>query len=94
MSPSRGLSVRRQDAVRVVLIGFRFSARDFLMRLVFLVGVSVAGWMTRAIGVQPTLLMCAVVVAGAGALSFAWGWRVPELMRTSGEGPDAGDPRG
>jgi MFS family permease len=59
-----------------------FSARDFLMRLVFLVGVSVAGWMTRAIGVEPALLLAAVVVAGAGVLSFAWGRRVPELMRT------------
>jgi MFS family permease len=59
-----------------------FSARDVLMRLVFLVGVSVAGWMTRAIGVTPALLMCAVLVAGAGVLSLAWGRRVPELMRT------------
>ncbi len=59
-----------------------FSARDFLMRLVFLGGVSAAGWITRAIGVQPALLMCAAVVAGAGALSFAWGRRVPALMRT------------
>ena len=59
-----------------------FSARDFLMRLVFLIGVSVAGWMTRSAGVTPTLLMCAGVVAGTGALSFVWGQRVPSLMHT------------
>ena len=59
-----------------------FSARDFLMRLVFLVGVSVAGWMTRAAGVTPTLLLCAGVVAGTGALSFVWGRRVPSLMHS------------
>ncbi len=59
-----------------------FSARDFLMRLVFLIGVSVAGWMTRSLGETPTLLLCAAVVAGTGALSFVWGSQVPHLMRT------------
>ena len=59
-----------------------FSARDFLMRLVFLVGVTAAGWITRGIGVTPALVLCAAVVAGAGALSFVWGRRVPALMRT------------
>jgi len=59
-----------------------FSARDFLMRLLFLIAVSVAGWMTRAVGVVPALLVCAAVVAGAGALAFLWGRRVPELLET------------
>jgi len=62
-----------------------FSARDFLMRLVFFGGVSAAAGMTRALGSQPALLLCAVVVAGTGALSFVWGSRVPALMRTGAD---------
>ena len=53
-----------------------FSARDFLMRLVFLVGVSVAGAVTGAIGTRSTLLVCAAAVVGAGVLALAWGRRV------------------
>jgi len=51
-------------------------------RVPLLTEVTTTGWITRAIGVQPALLMCAAVVAGVGALSFVWGRRVPELMRT------------
>jgi len=58
-----------------------FSARDFLMRLVFLIGVSLAGVATRAFGTRFALLVCAVLVAGAGAVALAWGRRDPELMR-------------
>jgi len=58
-----------------------FSARDFLMRLVFVVGGSVAGAVTQLFGVQPALLICAAVVAGTGLLAIAWGRRVPALMR-------------
>lgn len=57
-----------------------FSARDFLMRLVFLVGVSVAGALTRAAGETPALLVAAGLVAAAGALAFVWGRKVPALM--------------
>ena len=58
-----------------------FSARDFLMRLVFLIGVSLAGVATRAFGTRFALLVCAVLVAGAGAVALAWGRRDPGLMR-------------
>ncbi len=58
-----------------------FSARDFLMRLVFLIGVSLAGVATRAFGTRFALLVCALLVAGAGAVALAWGRRDPELMR-------------
>lgn len=50
-----------------------FSARDFLMRLVFLLGVTAAGGVTRAFGVRAALLACAASVAAAGLLSLAWG---------------------
>jgi MFS family permease len=58
-----------------------FSARDFLMRLVFLIGVTVAGWATRHLGVPPALLTCACVVSAAGLLSLAWSSRVPRHHR-------------
>jgi MFS family permease len=50
-----------------------FSARDFLMRLVFLVGVTVAGWATGALGTRATLLMAAALVAVAGVVAMVWG---------------------
>jgi MFS transporter, DHA3 family, macrolide efflux protein len=52
-----------------------FSARDFLMRLVFLIGVSLAGSITPALGTRAALLTCAGLVAGAGALALWWGVR-------------------
>jgi len=58
-----------------------FSARDFLMRFVFVVGGSIAGAVTQLFGVVPALVICAAVVAGVGLLAFAWGRHVPELMR-------------
>jgi MFS family permease len=58
-----------------------FSARDFLMRLLFLVSVSVAAWLTRGFGTRTTLLVCAGAVAAAGVLTLAWGRRDPDLMR-------------
>jgi len=58
-----------------------FSARDFLMRLAFLVSVSVAGWITGALGTRATLLVCAALLAMVGAWSIAFGRRHPELMR-------------
>lgn len=58
-----------------------FSARDFLMRLVFLVGVTLAGVTTRAFGTRSALLLCAVLVGLAGVAALAFGRRDPELMR-------------
>jgi MFS family permease len=72
-----------QESTETRQRGRVFSARDFLMRLVFLVGVSVAGVATRALGTRPTLVIGAVVVAGAGALVIAWGRRT---------GSEPGDP--
>jgi MFS transporter, DHA3 family, macrolide efflux protein len=48
-----------------------FSTRDFLMRLVFLLGVTAAGWSARSLGIQSTLILCASIVAAAGMLAFA-----------------------
>ena len=52
-----------------------FSARDFLMRLVFLVGVSAAGAVTRGFGTRATLLICAASVALAGVVALVWARR-------------------
>jgi hypothetical protein len=48
-----------------------FSARDFLMRLVFLVGVSAAGWSSRAFGIPGTLVLCAWIQVLGAALAFS-----------------------
>jgi hypothetical protein len=64
-----------------------FSARDFLMRLVFLIGVTTAGWTTRVLGVQPTLLFAAGAVGIAGMLSFLWGGRVAAARAAGSESP-------
>ena len=50
-----------------------FSTRDFLMRLVFLIGVSLAGALTRSFGTRAALLTCAITVAFAGALALIYG---------------------
>jgi len=50
-----------------------FSARDFLMRLVFLLGGTTAGFVTRSQGTRLALLVCAGVVTIAGIIAFAWG---------------------
>jgi predicted MFS family arabinose efflux permease len=49
-----------------------FSARDFLMRLVFLLGGTAAGFLTRAAGTRSALLACAASVAVAGIAALAW----------------------
>ena len=51
------------------------------MRLLFLATVTLAAWLTRDFGTRTALLVCAAVVALAGALAMAWGVRDPELMR-------------
>ena len=57
-----------------------FSMRDFLMRLLFLIAVSLSGWVTRAFGTEPALLLCSALVGLAGVMSLAWGRRDPGLM--------------
>ena len=53
-----------------------FSVRDFLMRLVFLIGVTAAGAIARSFGIQAALLTCAATVAGVGVLALVWGRRM------------------
>jgi predicted MFS family arabinose efflux permease len=48
-----------------------FSARDFIMRLVFMVGVAAAGALTRAGGTRGALLASAALVAAAGVAILA-----------------------
>jgi predicted MFS family arabinose efflux permease len=49
-----------------------FSARDFLMRLVFLLGGTAAGFLTRSEGTRLALLACAGLVAAAGVTALVW----------------------
>ena len=49
-----------------------FSLRDFLMRLVFLIGVIVAGGISRAFGLRAALLAAALIVAAAGVLAMSF----------------------
>jgi MFS family permease len=58
-----------------------FSARDFLMRLLFLLTVTLAAWLTRSFGTRTALLASAAIVAGAGLMAMAWGALDPALMR-------------
>ena len=58
-----------------------FSLRDFLVRLLFLGSVTLAGALTRAFDTGAALLACALVVALAGLLALLWGRRYPALMR-------------
>ena len=61
-----------------------FSVRDFLMRLVFMISVAVAGSLSRAFGTRAALLVAAGMLAATGLLTLAWGRRHSELMRPSG----------
>jgi sugar phosphate permease len=58
-----------------------FSVRDFLMRLLFLLTVTLAAWLTRGFGTRTAIMVCAGIVAVAGGLCMGWGMRDPELMR-------------
>ncbi len=55
-----------QEATEPKVRGRVFSARDFLMRSVLLVSVSLAGWAARPLGPQVTLLLSATLVTGVG----------------------------
>lgn len=68
-----------QQAVTPEQLGRVFSARDFIMRLIFLAATSAAAPLVRLLGTGPTLLICATLVGGAGALALVWGHRQPEL---------------
>ncbi len=57
-----------------------FSARDFIMRFVFLIATALAAPLTRLLDTRATLLVCATLVGGCGALALVWGRRQPELQ--------------
>jgi len=68
-----------------------FSSRDFLMRLAFLLSVTVAGWTAQTFGIVETILVCAVAVVGAGIATVAWGRRVPGLAGPEHPAPPTTD---
>jgi len=49
-----------------------FSARDFLMRLAFLGGTTVAAWLAERFGTTATLLACSGVIAVVGVIALVW----------------------
>ena len=67
-----------QEATEARQRGRIFSALDFLMRLVLLVGVGVAGFCVPVpwIGTGGTLLIAAAMMVGAGLLAFSQGKRI------------------
>lgn len=58
-----------------------FSARDFVMRLVFMGAVSIATGLTTTYGTRTALIVSAGLLALAGAVALAWGKRDPLLWR-------------
>ena len=60
-----------------------FSLRDFLMRLVFLIGVTVAGWSAKAFGIKAAILIAAFVLAAVGAFALSWRRVTPEAPAES-----------
>jgi hypothetical protein len=69
-----------------------FSARDFLMRLVFLIGVTAAGAISRAFGVQAALIACAATVGGTGVIALWWGRKLPPGPAVNPTAPAGGEP--
>ena len=69
-----------QEGTELHQRGRVFSMRDFLMRLLFLIAVTLAGTITRNLGTEPALLLCAVIVAISGLIAIWWGRRDPALM--------------
>ena len=70
-----------QEGTALLQRGRIFSLRDFLMRFAFIISVGVAGWLSRAVGGETTLLVAAGCLVAVGALSLGWGRRHPDLMR-------------
>jgi MFS family permease len=68
-----------------------FSLRDFLMRLVFLFGVTLAGWTARTFGIRTALFLAALLMAAAGALAASWG-RHEAKLPLEAVGPSGPDP--
>ena len=68
-----------QEATERGLRGRVFSARDFIMRSVLLLSVSLAGWVTRQWGPQAALLLAGVLVLGVGGVAIV---RSPHALRT------------
>jgi hypothetical protein len=64
-----------QEGTELKQRGRVFSARDFVMRLVFMGAVSLATGLTTTYGTRITLLICAGLLAAAGAGALAWGRR-------------------
>ena len=62
-----------QESTETRQRGRVFSARDFLMRLVFLIGVSGAGWATRELGTEAALLIAAGLTVATGIVTLVWG---------------------
>lgn len=58
-----------------------FSARDFVMRLVFMGAVSIATGLTTTYGTRTALVVSAGLLALAGAVALAWGKRDARLWR-------------
>lgn len=65
-----------------------FSARDFLMRLTFLIASTLAAGLTGAYGTRVTLLLCCGLLVTAGAVSL--GWRNPGATASAAPPPPAG----
>ncbi|MGH3056295.1 MAG: MFS transporter, partial [Gaiellaceae bacterium] len=69
-----------QEGTELHQRGRVFSMRDFFMRLLFLLAVTLAGTITRSSGTEAALLLCAVLVACSGLVSIWWGRRDPALL--------------
>jgi DHA3 family macrolide efflux protein-like MFS transporter len=69
-----------QEGTELHQRGRVFSMRDFLMRLLFLIAVTLAGAVTRSFGTTAALLLCAATVAISGVISIGWGRRDPSLL--------------
>lgn len=69
-----------QEGTELSLRGRVFALRDFAMRGTNQLSLWIAAAATPLLGTTAALLIAAVVIAGAGALSLAWGRRAPELM--------------
>jgi len=76
-----------QEGTQARQRGRVFSARDFLMRLVFLMGGTTAGFLTRSEGTRLALLVCAGLVGAAGMTALVWERRVEAHRATPGTRP-------
>jgi MFS family permease len=70
-----------QEGTELHQRGRVFSMRDFLMRLLFLIAVTLAGALTRSFGTEPALLVCSAMVAVSGLISIYWGRHDPSLLK-------------